>query len=691
MLPFALVREGRAVGDVFEWQTSSPESQGMSGEHLGAMCRELERRGTKALLVIRNDRIIYEWYAAEHGPAVTHYTASLAKALVGGVSLTLVLQDGLLRVDDPAWKYVPQWQGHPEKSRITIRHLATHSSGIEDAAEAGLPHDQLPGWKGAFWRRDPNPFTIARDQAPVVFPPGSGYAYSNPGMGMLAYAVTAALRGTSHADIRTLLRERVMRPIGTPDGEWSIGYGTRYETDGLALVANWGGGSYTPRAVARVGRLMLRQGDWQGQQILSPQWVEKATTQAGTPLPERSADNPAPASGLGWWVNSDGVWPSLPRDAFAGAGAGNQILLVVPSLDLIVVRNGSQLGDTFWAGVDSHLFRPLAGAVLPPCPQSPVVEAMQWAPASAIVRKAYKKEHDGSDNWPVTWADDGKLYTAYGDGWGFDPPLPEKLSMGFARVTGMPPDLVGENVRSDGERKGPGRSGKKVSGMLMVEGVLYAWVRNANEDGAHSQLAWSDDRAETWTWSDWRFRELGYCTFLNFGRNYAGAPDDYVYVYSHDDPSAYCAADRMILARVPRNAIRGRDAYEFFAGLDKKGSPMWRTDISQRAAVFTHRHRCLRSSVSYNAGLGRYLWWQQIPNHPREPRTRFSGGFAVYDAPKPWGPWTAVYYTELWDVGPGETGAFPTKWMSGDGRTVYLVFSGDDDFSVRKGTLILGP
>ena len=55
-------------------------------------------------------------------------------------------------------------------------------------------HMTLPGWKGAFWRREPNPFTTARDDAPVIFPPGSQYAYSNPGIGMLGYAIAAALR-----------------------------------------------------------------------------------------------------------------------------------------------------------------------------------------------------------------------------------------------------------------------------------------------------------------------------------------------------------------------------------------------------------------------------------------------------------------------------------------------------------------
>jgi hypothetical protein len=67
--------------------------------------------------------------------------------------------------------------------------------------------------------------------------------------------------------------------------------------------------------------------------------------------------------------------------------------------------------------------------------------------------------------------------------------------------------------------------------------------------------------------------------------------------------------------------------------------------------------------------------------------TRFEGGFGVYDAPQPWGPWTTVYFTRKWDVGPGETCGFPTKWMSADGKTLQMVFSGDDSFSVREAVL----
>jgi CubicO group peptidase (beta-lactamase class C family) len=675
----AVVRaEGPRLSPSWEWAAASPESQGMDPAALESAWSVLKDRHTTALLVVRNDRIVFERYATGHGRTKPHGTASLAKALVGGVAFMVAMGDGRIRPDDPAHLYVPRWRDDPERKAITVRHLASHTSGIEDAEADGLPHDRLTGWKGDFWRRLPppmDPFTLARDRAPVLDVPGARERYSNPGMAMLGFCVTASLRGTGDADLRSLLKHRIMGPLGVPDGEWSVGYGSTTTVDGLPLVATWGGGSYSPDAVARVGRLLLRRGDWEGRELLDPTVVETTLKPSGMPG----------HSGLGWWVNRapDGsrLWRSAPEDAFGGAGAGHQFLLVVPSLGLIVVRNGERLDPTlpFDEGLDRFVVGPLVRAISstrkPPYPPSPVIRGIHWAPKKAIVRKAI-----GSDTWPMTWADDDAQYTAYGDGQGFDPPAPEKLSLGLARVVGPPEEFTGINIRSaTGERKGDGARGEKASGMLSVGGVLYLWARNAG----NSRLAWSSDHAATWTWSDWKFEaSFGCPTFLNFGRDYAGARDDHVYVYSPDGDGAYQAADRMVLARVPKGRIKERAAYEFFGGMSPAGIPLWTPDIAGHRSVFEHPGGCCRSAISYDAGLKRYLWCQTLPGD-----ARFRGGFGIYDAPEPWGPWTTAYFTEEWDVGPGETSSFPTKWMSDDGKTVHLVFSGDDCFSVRRATL----
>ncbi|MDP4291608.1 MAG: hypothetical protein Q8908_11055, partial [Bacteroidota bacterium] len=127
-----------------------------------------------------------------------------------------------------------------------------------------------------------------------------------------------------------------------------------------------------------------------------------------------------------------------------------------------------------------------------------------------------------------------------------------------------------------------------------------------------------------------------------------------------------------------------RTAYEFFQKLDTHGNPVWVKDINGRGPVFKHPAMCYRSGITYDAGLRRYLWCQINPdsNHPQG--SRFQGGFGIYEAPQPWGPWHTAFYTRDWDVGPGDTSSLPIKWMSKDGKTCYLVFSGNDCFSVRK-------
>src|SRR5581483_4662758 len=120
-----------------------------------------------------------------------------------------------------------------------------------------------------------------------------------------------------------------------------------------------------------------------------------------------------------------------------------------PSLNLIVVRNGEALDakKEFNDALDSCIVRPLMrvflAPVIPSYPPSPVIKSLTFAPASTIVRKA-----SGSDCWPLTWGDDDNLYTAYGDGTGFEPGPQAKLSLGLVRVAGPPSDFHGINIPS---------------------------------------------------------------------------------------------------------------------------------------------------------------------------------------------------------------------------------------------------
>ena len=156
--------------------------------------------------------------------------------------------------------------------------------------------------------------------------------------------------------------------------------------------------------------------------------------------------------------------------------------------------------------------------------------------------------------------------------------------------------------------------------------------------------------------------EFGYCAFLNFGQNYAGARDSYVYMYSPDTSSAYFETDSVILTRVPKDLITDRNAYEFFAGYD--GSR--RSDLDgrymRRQPVFTFNGAANRLDVTYQPTLGRYLMTL---------RSRAQNGgrnqFSIFEAKEPWGSWSVVYYTESWDGEP----AFPTATETGVKRNIF--------------------
>ncbi len=347
-----------------DWPEATAESQGLSSSKLDSIWRELEQRRSDVFLVIRNDRLVYERYANGFSRTKPHGTASLAKSLVGSMSLMVAMNDGRIDPADVACKYVPEWAATTGKKEITIHELAAHTSGLDDAEDDDQPHDKLAGWKGDFWKKLPppnDPFTISRDLAPLLAPPGAREYYSNCGMAMLAYCVTASLRAAPQADLRSLLKQRILDPLGIPASEWSVGYGATMKLGDLPLVPNWGGAAFSPNAAARVGRLVLHKGEWDDRQLLDASVVTQATTYSGTPN----------RIGLAWWVNRypDGrrVWPAAPEDAFWGSGAGGQFLLVIRSLNLIVVRNGAAMdaNPNSLESLGKYLTTPLVEAIQP--------------------------------------------------------------------------------------------------------------------------------------------------------------------------------------------------------------------------------------------------------------------------------------------------------------------------------------
>ncbi len=339
-----------------------------------------------------------------------------------------------------------------------------------------------------------------------------------------------------------------------------------------------------------------------------------------------------------------------------------------------------------------------------PYPPSPVIESITWH------WDTHTRAAPGSDLWPVTWAADDNIYAAWGDGGGFGGTNDDgRVAMGFARIEGSPDDYVGVNVNGGHDPENPtsfpGKRGK-TGGIISVEGTLYAFLnlQDGKWPGISEGLTWSEDLGATWSRAPWVFPagtgNLKFVRFLNFGRDYAGAPEHlagFVYFYGKKEPAPGEARGDVYLGRAPVDRLKDRVSYEFFFGLTLAGEPIWMPEITAAQPVFTDSggNGVGLGAVGFNPALGRYIL------------TAYHGGpgmIGVFDAPEPWGPWTTVGYYDDWgrmtSGGEGLTCSFPAKWMSADGLTMWCVFAvwGDgakvgvkahDCFNLVKTTLVL--
>jgi len=332
-----------------------------------------------------------------------------------------------------------------------------------------------------------------------------------------------------------------------------------------------------------------------------------------------------------------------------------------------------------------------------PYPASKIITKLTWSPGIVKMKGCIS-----GDNWPIAWISDSLQITAFCDGRGFSKQAPN-LSLGFAKVVGDPPGFSAENFESDADTPmGGGSSGIKASDMLAVDDILYMFVRNykptGSDDFTNSRLACSTDLGESWTWANWHFSETFGCpAFVQFGKNYQRARDDYVYIASQANNSAYGYSPDIVLARVRKDRVMERSRYEFFAGLDGSGKPLWSPDISKRKPVFTDPKGTQRIAITYNPALSRYIL---ATSHLTGGKATHTAALGVFEAPEPWGPWATLYYDDHWSVEDGKDcrmyhHRFPPKWISPDGKTMWLLYSGLDcdlyTFCVKKATLDIAP
>ncbi len=315
-----------------------------------------------------------------------------------------------------------------------------------------------------------------------------------------------------------------------------------------------------------------------------------------------------------------------------------------------------------------------------------------------------------SDNWAITWADDGNQYTVFGDGKGFSTFNTNRASNGVARIEGGKANYSAFDVFKTGNVSG-GWAGKSL-GIISINGTLWMFRNGTgSQAGAFEQteLYKSTNHGSSWSFANVRWIEANLAggkgffspTFLQFGQDYNGSRDNYVYIYGPEhtasvDGTAWQVQKpgKISLIRVPKSSLDNQATYEYFTGMNNT-TPQWSTDVNARQPVFEDAlNGVMRTSVSYNAGLNRYILITQQVN-------RFATGnyhIGIYEAPEPWGPWKTILFENAKTAGPNLNNDlktvywnFSNKWLSADGINFVLVYTGPgrDQWGTVEGSFIL--
>lgn len=294
----------------FEWTTSTPEEQGMDSAAL-AKAVEIGKQtdlNLHSLLVIRNGVIVSETYYGSFEQDTAHELFSVTKSFTStliGIALDQGKLDG---IDRPALEYFPKLQVEAvdaEKSAMTVEHLLTMTSGLD-----WLEGD--PIYRSMYMSRDWNKFVL---DTPMRVPPGTEFNYCSG----CSHVLSAILSETIGMDEREFADKNLFGPLGIDDYEWD----TSAEVN---LIGGWGL-FLTSRDMARLGYLFLQDGKWQGKQIVSADWVLKAT--------EKHVETGGDWDyGYQWWVE-----PEL--GAYSASGRYGQHIYVHPASNLVVVTTAA--------------------------------------------------------------------------------------------------------------------------------------------------------------------------------------------------------------------------------------------------------------------------------------------------------------------------------------------------------------
>jgi CubicO group peptidase (beta-lactamase class C family) len=283
-------------------------------------------------------KIMSERYDNGFGPDTATHLHSATKGFWGPV-IAAMIEDGLIdSFDEPASKTLLEWKDHPRRSRITLRHLLRLNAGLVQDVKNLQGHDRP---------------TLAPDLykhsigVPALRQPGTVFQYGPSCYYVLGEIMKRKLAARKQTPL-DYLKQRILDPIGVKTGEWV------HDASGNPHIPN--GAHLTAREWVKYGQWLLQGGEWEGKQIVRKDLLAE--------LVKPSKTNPG--HGLAFWLNRKGGRGSHPLhaappdaeagwiyhdgcpDLFAALGAGKCRLYVIPSLNMVALRQGDTTGDRYW-------------------------------------------------------------------------------------------------------------------------------------------------------------------------------------------------------------------------------------------------------------------------------------------------------------------------------------------------------
>jgi len=270
---------------------------------------------THAVLVVQRGQVVAERYGEGIEPYTTLISWSMAKSITQAL-VGFAVADGLLDIHAPA--AVPEWADRDDPRRaITVDHLLRMCSGL--AFREDYVDDRVSDVMAMLFGLGQEDMAAFAAGFPLEHPPGTVFNYASGTTNILARLVGDLYGGRD--GVEALLADRLFGALGMASA-----------TPKFDAAGTFVGSSYvyaTARDFARFGELYLHEGRAGEEQILPSRWVEYARTESEVP----SGPDEQPY-GAHWWR-----FPPVPG-SFSAQGYEGQRILVVPDLDLVVVRLG---------------------------------------------------------------------------------------------------------------------------------------------------------------------------------------------------------------------------------------------------------------------------------------------------------------------------------------------------------------